>query len=227
MYYLSWLAHQVLAVVRVNRHWMTWNLFLALVPAVLGWCLLGRGWRRGPGWWAGVVVFALFLPNAPYVVTDLIHLRVDAHRTISRAVLVVGLLPLYALFVLSGYLAYLVALDRVVREVRSVRPRLWRWQIEVPVHLACSVGIVLGRIARLNSWDTVAAPGNTLERAFAALTWRGAPTAALLVFLAVWVTTTVVRLVVVVAAEGVRASWSALAGPPPTDPPPDHRFEPG
>ena len=225
MHYLLWLAHQGVGVIRVNREWMTWNLFLAFVPVALGWWLLGRSLRRRPAWWAGAAVFALFLPNAPYVVTDLLHFRVDAYRATSTSVLVLAIFPLYALFVLAGYLAYLVALDRVVREVRSWRPRLWRWQIEAPVHLACSVGIVLGRIARLNSWDTVSSPATTLERSFATVTWQGAPAAVLLVFVAVWLTTTATRLLVWVAVEAVGASWSAVAGPPQTEGAAERRFE--
>ena len=53
------------------------------------------------------------------------------------------------------------------------------------VFLALALGIVLGRIARLNSWDTVTAPAGTVERVFATLTWRGAPVAFVAVFVAV------------------------------------------
>ena len=51
---------------------------LAAVPAILAVPLFWGTHRRTPFWWLGVVVFALFLPNAPYVVTDIIHLRLDA-----------------------------------------------------------------------------------------------------------------------------------------------------
>ena len=225
MNYLSWLAHSVVGVVRVNRPWMTWNLFLAFVPVLLGWLLLGRGRRRTTGWWAGVVAFGLFLPNAPYVVTDLVHFRADADAATSTSVLVFGTFPLYVAFVLIGYLAYLAALAPLVREVRSAWPSLRRWQVELPVHLACSLGIVLGRIARLNSWDTISSPASTLERTFATVTWEGAPAALLVVFVAVVLTTTFTRAVV----DGVRIAgqrlWAAFDDPATPDNRPPHHLE--
>src|SRR5439155_22630333 len=58
---------------RGHAGWMGFNLALAAVPLVLAVVLFrGRG-RRGPIWWAGVGVFAVFLPNAPYVMTDVVH----------------------------------------------------------------------------------------------------------------------------------------------------------
>src|SRR5262245_38242050 len=63
-----------------NLHYafLVWNLFLAWVPLLLA--LLasdkfrngsGRGWR-----FLGLVsVWLLFFPNAPYIFTDIIHLR--------------------------------------------------------------------------------------------------------------------------------------------------------
>lgn len=207
MGYLQFLLDGIADVVRANRFWMTWNLILAFIPAVLAVVLLARPHRRTAGWWLGVAALVAFLPNAPYVVTDLIHLRRDAAAATGDGVLVFGILPLYAGFVLAGFTAYLVCTELVAREVRRVRPAVGRWVVELAVHALCAVGIVLGRISRLNSWDTVLQPAGTLERAFATLTWRGAPLAFLAVFVAVACTHLVLRTLVVAAADAARDAW--------------------
>ena len=54
---------------------LTWNLFLAWVPFVLA-VVLHDAARRGQGMaFLGAVgfVWLLFLPNAPYIVTDFVH----------------------------------------------------------------------------------------------------------------------------------------------------------
>lgn len=201
MAYLHDVLAGVEALVRENRYWLGWNTFLALVPLALALALLWRPHRRTPAWWAGIGAFALMLPNAPYVVTDLVHLRWMALRAASGAVVVVGLLPLFAVFIGVGYLSYLACLELIVREVRSVRASSPRWVIELPVHVLCSVGIVLGRIPRLNSWDAVTTPRWTAEQIFDTLTWRGSPVAVAAVFVAVVATTTVVRVLVDAAAR--------------------------
>lgn len=197
MGYLRWLLGEVYGVAQINGFWMTWNLILALVPAVLSVPLFWRPHRRSAGWWLGVAVFTLFLPNAPYVVTDLIHLRFNAGLAESDAVLVFGVLPIFAAFVLIGMASYLFCMQAIIREVRSVRPGVDRWVIELPVHAVCALGIVLGRIARLNSWDTITQPVGTAESVFATLTWRGAPVAFVAVFIAIWISYTVIRVLAV------------------------------
>jgi uncharacterized membrane protein len=181
-------------VARANRHWITWNLTLAFVPAVLAVVLFGRARaRHGYGWWLGVVTFVLFLPNAPYVVTDLVHLRGDVLATRSDVIVLAGVLPMYAGFVFAGFLAYVVSLDLLRAEVRRRRPSIDGPWLELGVHAVCSLGIVLGRIARLNSWDVATTPVGTLERALTTLSWRGAPFAFVCVFVAVTLTYAVVH----------------------------------
>jgi uncharacterized membrane protein len=199
--YIRTLVVELWSVTAANRGWMGWNTFLALVPLALALVLLWRPHRRTIGWWAGIVAFALFLPNAPYVVTDLIHLRWMAAAADSAEVLVFVVLPLFAVFIAVGYASYLICLELIVREVRSVRPALSRGAVELPVHALCALGIVLGRVTRLNSWDTVTAPRGTAERIFTTLSWQGAPFAFLATFVAVWITATVLRVL-------ARAAWS-------------------
>lgn len=57
---------------------LVWNLFLAWIPLWLAipmlWLEPRRGWR-GMAVWLGLgCLWLLFLPNAPYLLTDLIHL---------------------------------------------------------------------------------------------------------------------------------------------------------
>ena len=203
MAYPNFLANELVALVRSNRFWMTWNLLLAAVPALLALVLFARAHRRTAGWWVGVVVFTLFLPNAPYVVTDLIHLRGDAAQVGSDGVVVAGVLPLYGAFITTGLLFYVLCTELIVREVRTVRPQAARWQVEAGTHLMCAIGIMLGRVARLNSWDTVTAPTGTVERMLTAFTWWGAPVATVAIMLAIWASHLVVRTLAFALADTI------------------------
>ena len=52
---------------------MDWDFFLACVPLVVAYLLFSRPGKRGLFWWFGLVLFVLFLPNAAYPVTDILH----------------------------------------------------------------------------------------------------------------------------------------------------------
>jgi uncharacterized membrane protein len=140
--------------VRWQGAWMGWNLLLAVIPAAGALVLTRWPGRRRWGWWATLAAVAALLPNAPYVVTDLVHLPAVAASAPSRAAIVVGVLPLFAILVAGGLTSYVLCL-RLLR--LHLRRRGWsrgtRLAIEAAVHLACAVGIVLGRLPRLNTWD--------------------------------------------------------------------------
>jgi uncharacterized membrane protein len=141
-----------------NADFMAWNLTLALVPVVIG-AVLFRRPRTSPLWWLGLAAFLAFLPNAPYVLSDVIHLADDVRATRSDAVVVAGVLPQYAAFFLVGLLAYVVALGELTRWL-AIRgwDRVRIAGVELVVHAACAVGVYLGRVPRFNSWDLVTRP---------------------------------------------------------------------
>ncbi len=192
MSYAEILVHDLSHFGRRNVLWMTWNLTLAIVPAVLAVALFARRDRRGgPLWLVGVGAFVLMLPNAPYVVTDLIHLRGDAALASVDGSVVLGVLPVYALFVAVGFACYGVALAQLTGFARRAG---WPWstlRIELAVHAVVSVGVVLGRIARLNSWDAVTRPVDTIGTVGSTLTWDKSPVALALTYVAIWATHTV------------------------------------
>jgi uncharacterized membrane protein len=145
-------------IARSHGYWMTWNLWLAIVPLVLAAVLFRPGVTRTRAWWFGLVVFVLFLPNAPYVLSDIIHLFDDI-RMARSDLLVLGLyLPLYLTFFALGFGAYVAALDLARRYLRDEAPSIQWLPVEGVLHLACAVGIYLGRVMRLNSWEVFTRP---------------------------------------------------------------------
>lgn len=165
---------------RSHGQWMGVNMVLALLPLALAIGLFRRRRRRTLMWWVALVAFVALLPNAPYVVTDLIHLAPDIHRAPSKKAVVLGLLPLYGVFVLIGLESYAISL-RLVR--RYLTGSGWRRGVlitEAVLHVASAVGVLLGRFDRLNSWD-VLHPTRVLG-AGAALSHR--PVAFLLILIA-------------------------------------------
>jgi len=78
---LSWCA--ALLLLRFERSgsvamgFLAWNLFLAAIPAVAAW-FFARAMANGSSLIQQIVWFAVwlvFLPNAPYIITDFVHLK--------------------------------------------------------------------------------------------------------------------------------------------------------
>lgn len=141
-----------------HRRWMAWDLTLAFVPLALGYVLFRPHTRRSPGWWLGLACYIAFLPNAPYVISDLVHLPADARLATSSKVIWFGLVPLYAAFVTAGMQAYVLSLRLLRRYIRTIgKPRLVI-AVDAAAPLCAAVGFVFGRVDRLNSWEPFLRP---------------------------------------------------------------------
>ncbi|SNT59010.1 Uncharacterized membrane protein [Actinomadura meyerae] len=184
---LEQVAPNLVDVLRRDAVWMGWNTILAWIPVGLA-LLLFRGHRmsRSPLWWAGLVLFVLFLPNAPYVVTDLVHLRNDMLLADRGGPVVTAVLPVYAALIGSGFLAYYLALSAATRHLARLGLGAWSGRVTVAAHALCAIGVFLGRWARLNSWEPVVDPHGAIERIVVQLTWTWAPVLILAVFLVTW-----------------------------------------
>jgi len=164
-------GHGMVDLAASHGPWMQWNLLLALVPVAMAWVLFGNGRRHHVGWWCGVFAFVVFLPNAPYVLTDSIHLLDDIRRTSSDLFVIGAIIPLYASFFLVGMGCYVAALNRAVGEfARTDRAQR---QLELGSHVLCAVGIFLGRVLRYNSWQVVTHPLRILRAIPTALSPAG------------------------------------------------------
>lgn len=149
-----------------NVGWMGWNLFLALVPLALARFLFGH--RERPRWAliTGGAVFVAFLPNAPYVLTDVLHLPRELAIAHGNHWLAAALVGQYLCLFATGFAAYVLSLVRFERWLadRGVS-RENVLLVDLSLHALCAVGIVLGRVFRFNSWDLVTNPGGLLDLA--------------------------------------------------------------
>ncbi len=127
-----------------------WNLFLAWVP--LGLALgLERAVRR-PAVVGLAVAWLAFFPNAPYLVTDLVHLKHRAPVPLWFDVAFFATLALAGLFV---GLASLEIVHRVLR--RHVQEKV-AWGLLALISALSGYAIYLGRFLRWNSWDLFTRP---------------------------------------------------------------------
>jgi uncharacterized membrane protein len=176
---------------------MVWNSLLACIP--LGFAVFlftGPRTKRGPFWWAGLAIFVAFLPNGPYVITDLIHLKSDALALRAGQGGTLALVLEYSLFVLVGVVAYAGSLELLRRYLLahgwSTRAA---FMLELVLHALSAVGVLLGRLARFNSWELVTRPddvvGHTLSRVDSSWSWMLLVTT----FVVITVTTLLLRFV--------------------------------
>ncbi len=132
---------------RFGFRFLVWNLFLAAIPFPLA--LLADWLLRARQRVAAVPAFAgwlLFLPNAPYLVTDILHVqRSDAPLWYDAL--------LYGSFAVSGILLCFgsVALVHVV--VRARLGSVAGWTLAMASLLLSGFGVYLGRVERWNSWN--------------------------------------------------------------------------
>ena len=157
-----------------GNDWMAWNTFLALIPALLAFRLFRPDARRTVGWWIGAVTFIAFLPNAAYVLTDVVHLPADLRAASGSASLTLAVLVAYAGFAAVGFSAYAYAVLRLVSYLRSQGVgTAGLVATELAVHSLVTLGVVLGRVFRFNSWDLLARPGEVLDAVRVPQTERG------------------------------------------------------
>jgi uncharacterized membrane protein len=151
--------HEAWVLFASHVHWMGWNLLLAFVPLAIGAILFRAGNRRTVGWWLGFGLFVAFLPNAPYVMSDLVHFPADASAASSMKVVLLGLLPLYACYILAGLQAYALSLGLLRKYLRTTGSGRYVVAVDVVAAFCAAIGVFLGRVDRINSWDPLLHPG--------------------------------------------------------------------
>jgi uncharacterized membrane protein len=171
----------------IRYTFLLWNLFLAWIPYFLALIVrrlvLGREISTDSPIATGIKPIAVlvtlawlfFYPNAPYILTDFIHVvripvRIEPpHPLITENALLWYDIILHSTFDFIGHIIGLISLLILHRIIRLKYGCKRGWGFTVIATTLGGYGIYLGRFERLNSWDIVRDSGRTLRIAFANL----------------------------------------------------------
>ena len=131
---------------------LIWNLTLAWVPFVIAVAAYARARRRIDALvWVLLVPWLLFFPNAPYLLTDFIHLD-EGPAPLWYDALMLSAFAWTGLMLGFGSL-YLVQM--ILRQAFGARVA---WAGVLGALGLASVGVYIGRFIRFNSWDALLHP---------------------------------------------------------------------
>jgi uncharacterized membrane protein len=144
---------------------LLWNLVLAWIPLVLAALAYRIATRRSALTRLIVVptaiVWLLFFPNAPYLMTDFVHLG-QLHDNVPGWYDVM----LIAWYAWTGLMLGVVSLRLMQEIVSRAVGSVAGWLLVALVTVLGSVGIYLGRFLQWNSWDVFQAPLAMADKAF-------------------------------------------------------------
>jgi len=130
--------------------YMIWNIVLACIPFLISSILVVYTTKENmikPFFIIGFILWFLFLPNAPYVITDFIHL--------GRVHTVPIMYDTFLLFT-SALASLLMGLYSICHIEKILLLRFSKKVTNIVIALTilfASFGIYLGRYLRFNSWD--------------------------------------------------------------------------
>lgn len=164
--------------------YMVWNIILAWVPLEISTFIytikdrsLNYKWVKIliPAMW---VLWMLFYPNAPYVITDFIHISSSKFHLANPNYIPYGTEPriIYndnfkiwlgfiniGVGVWIGYMLGVVSLYINQEMIKVKFSKLTSWLFVIGVSLLSGFAIYLGRFIRWNSWDVIFNPSNIIS----------------------------------------------------------------
>ena len=134
---------------------LSWNLFLAWIPYLTS-LWTGFVYQRQPRRWGYLLipslVWLLFFPNAPYIVTDFLHLQ---PRPLIPLWYDMGLI---ATFAWTGLFLAVFSLRSMQELVKTAAGSVVSWLFVVGIISLSGFGIYMGRFLGWNSWDLLLQP---------------------------------------------------------------------
>lgn len=161
------IAYQSIFTANYTYFFLAWNLFLAWVPLFFALIWQKRLELNKPlAAWKQLGLFGLcllFWPNAPYLITDLVHLN----RWINPAQWT-DIIVFFA-SACTGLLLGLYSLYKIHQILSRTFSAFKCLLIMIGTIVLSSYGIYLGRVQRWNSWDIVTKPHHLIRDAFVQL----------------------------------------------------------
>jgi uncharacterized membrane protein len=149
---LSMLAFRILFTGSMHFAFLVWNLFLAFIPLAISSMIIKKSYLNWLQYLLSGLLWLLFLPNAPYIITDFIHL--DGNAPVPHWFDLMLILS----FAWNGIFYWLITMFHFNRIInKSLHPTL-KTAINHMIILLTSIGVYLGRYGRFNSWDVFFEP---------------------------------------------------------------------
>jgi uncharacterized membrane protein len=140
---------------RGQHLYLVWNLFLAWIPLLLALRVEVMQQRRAASdwrFWVTVFAWLMFFPNAPYIFTDITHLKLATRLRWWTDLIII------LLFAVTGLVLAFLSLHRMQSVVTRRHGWLGGWAFVFIVAFLSGFGVYLGRFERWNSWDVVVNP---------------------------------------------------------------------
>lgn len=136
-------------------YFLLWNLFLAWVPYLCSLWAISLHRRYPRRWWLlllPAVIGIAFFPNAPYIITDFLHLYERPRVPLWYDI---GMLTSFAW---TGVVLGIYALRLMQTIVQVWFGRILGWAFTLMIVGLSGMGVYMGRFLRWNSWDLVTQP---------------------------------------------------------------------
>jgi uncharacterized membrane protein len=141
---------------------LIWNLFLAWIP--LFFALVARRFAQNNSHKlliiSNLTTWLLFFPNAPYIITDLLHLQGYSQNILWFDSLLIFIFAMVGLFV------GLYSLDIAHQVFEQLFGKIKAWLMVFVSIFLSGFGVYLGRYSRWNSWDLFQHPFRLLRDIF-------------------------------------------------------------
>lgn len=130
--------------------YILWNIFLAFIPFIVSSLILFYYSRKRLNnflFVLGIFMWLIFLPNAPYIITDFIHLGEIRSIPILFDTLLIFSSATVGLILGAHSLFHIEQILNIKFSKRKTSMIIWL------IILLISFGLYLGRFLRFNSWD--------------------------------------------------------------------------
>lgn len=134
---------------------MIWNLFLAWLPVVFALGFRINLAKHKLTSWQNLLLLFLwlgFLPNAFYLMSDLIHLQSSGEASVLYDI------AMMMSFIINGLILGYISIYIVHVQLMKKWPAKWILAFLGFVFMACGFAIYLGRYLRWNTWDILINP---------------------------------------------------------------------
>jgi uncharacterized membrane protein len=139
---------------------LLWNLFLAWLPYIFS-VIASSFFSADPRRWGLIFLFIIlwlvFFPNAPYIVTDFYYLDPRPPLPLWFDI------SLIAIFAFTGCFLAIASLRLIHLMIDKSLGKLLGWLFAFFTLGLASLGVYLGRFGRYNSWDILLEPRALLK----------------------------------------------------------------